>query len=459
MQRLRMQFSPGADSFGLSDHPWLAPWEQDEVIKVLLRYGLIKFDNKRNLPLKGGGVTDIYINLRQARRHPPTLGFIADLFANPLRRMGAEQFYEIPDSVSCFAGLIADRTSLPYLTLREKAKEGRVAKADYIGEAAPGERVAGIDDVITDGESKAAPHFKARSMGLSILPFVVLVDRQQGWKQKFRELGIDVGVWPGMTLHDVRRYLIMNGLMERCSAQAEANNRMIVAVDNQADWEDVLTLLDPLRPTGSIIKFNDVIFNLGIKDLLPKAQVYGRVMADLKSHDIENTVRNITKHLLPCPPWAVTVHASGNSDMVKAAVETLRGTPTKVLAVTVLTSLKAGPNGTCEEVYRRQPLTAVKGLSKLAMRGGADGFVCSPEETPMLRGLYPQSIIVNPGTRSPGVDKHDQARVDTPANALRRGANFFVSGRQVLNAPNPVLEVIRVHRDELHIDLGLDQKK
>jgi orotidine-5'-phosphate decarboxylase len=361
-----------------------------------------------------------------------------------LRRLGAEQFYEIPDSVSCFAGLIADRTGLPYLTLREKAKEGRVAKADYIGEAAPGERVAGTDDVITDGVSKAAPYFKCLAMGLNVLPFVVLVDRQQGWKKKFRELGIDVGVWPGMTLHDVRRFLIMNGLMERCSAQAEANNRMIVAVDGQKDWEDVLALVDPLRTTGSIIKVNDVLFNLGIRDLLPKLQVYGRV-----------TVRNITKHLLPCPPWAMTVHASGNSDMVKAAVETLKGTPTKVLAVTVLTSLKPGLNGTCEEVYRRQPLTAVKGLAKLAIRGGADGFVCSPEETPMLRGLYPQSIIVNPGTRSPGVDKHDQARVDTPANALKRGANFFVSGRQVLNAPNPVLEVLRVHRDELHIDLGI----
>lgn len=445
-----MQFPPHQDSFSLSEHPWLTPWEHEEVIRTLLRFGLIKYNNARNLPLKSGGKTDIYINLRDARKHPQAIEFIAELYANVLRRLGIDQFAEVPDAVSCFAGVIATKTGLPYLTLREKAKEGRVAKADVVGDALPGERVATIDDVITDGQSKLAPYNKCVSMGLNVQPHIVLVDRQQGWKKKFRELGITAGVWPGMTLHDVRKFLIQSGLMERCSPEVEAKNKIIVALDGK-NWEQILAIVDPLRTTGCILKVNDALFDLGIRELLPNLGVYGRIMADLKSHDIKTTVLNIAKHLLPCPPWAMTVHASGHTDMVKAAVETLKNTPTKVLAVTVLTSLKPG---TCEEVYVEQPPEVVKKLAALAHAGGAHGFVCSPLETSMLRGIYPQSVIVNPGVRSPGADVHDQARVDTPANTISLGADFIVSGRQIIEADDPVNEVKRIHREELHIDLG-----
>jgi orotidine-5'-phosphate decarboxylase len=52
-------------------------------------------------------------------------------------------------------------------------------------------------------------------------------------------------------------------------------------------------------------------------------------------------------------PGLYTVHASGGEEMVKAAVNVLRGTQTKVLAVTVLTSIDSK---TCEEIYSRLPI-------------------------------------------------------------------------------------------------------
>lgn len=431
----------------LSGMPWLTEWEQTSVIEKLLHYGLVKFDNARNLPLKSGGKTDIYINLRNARNQPGAIEFLSEVYANALRRLGVDRFAEVPDSVSCFAGAISVKLGKPYLTLREKAKEGRVAKADVIGDSNPGETVCTIDDVVTDGASKLAPYSKCVSLGLIVLPHIVLVDRQQGWKKRFQELGIKVGIWPGMTLHDIRKYLIANGFMERCDPEVERKNPLIVALDGKS-WEEILPYIDQLRTSGCILKVNDLLVNEGIRNLIPDLQVYGRVMADLKCHDIKNTVENITRHLLPNPPWAVTVHASGGEEMIRVAVELLRGTPTKVLAVTVLTSLK---EGTCEEIYVRRPMEEVLKLAEIANRAGAHGFVCSVEEVSELKRLYPGKEQVTPGIRSPGVDKNDQSRVDTPANAMANGATKLVMGRQILGASDPVAEVKRLSKEELNI--------
>ena len=46
--------------------PWLDPSEQEEMVACLLEHQLIKFSNGRDLPLKSGGKTDIYVALRDA---------------------------------------------------------------------------------------------------------------------------------------------------------------------------------------------------------------------------------------------------------------------------------------------------------------------------------------------------------------------------------------------------------
>jgi orotate phosphoribosyltransferase len=129
--------------------PWLDPDEQKEVVSSLLEADLIKFSNARDLPLKSGGKTDIYINLRDARNRPYMIRYLAELYANPLRRLKAGRFIEVPDSVSCFAGPLSIETGIPYVTIREAPKEGRVAKAKSIGASRFGEAACIIDDVIT----------------------------------------------------------------------------------------------------------------------------------------------------------------------------------------------------------------------------------------------------------------------------------------------------------------------
>lgn len=428
--------------------PWLDPVEQKILVNQMLEFGLLKFSNSRDLPLKSGGKTDVYINLRDARNNPEAISHISWMYENPLRRLRPDRFIEIPDAVSCFAGPLSISMNMKYITIRDRPKEGRATKATSIGSAPFGNTAVIIDDVVTDGESKIVPFFEAKAMGLQVQNLVVLVDRQQGWKKKFAELGVNLSVWPGMTLHDVRKILVSDfGVMQRCNSEVEEKNCVIVALDGK-NWEETLAIIDPLRPSGCILKVNDLLFGRGIENLVPDLQVYGRVMADLKCHDIPNTVKNTCEWLRKSPPWAVTVHASGGGEMVKAAVDALAGTSTKVLAITVLTSISPE---TSEEIYTRLPLEQVRVLAKIATKQGAHGFVCSPEEARELKEMYPSKMIVTPGIRSEATPKDDQARIATPRGAKDNGSDYLVMGRQILGAKDPVAEVKRVMAEELAI--------
>jgi orotidine-5'-phosphate decarboxylase len=426
--------------------PWLDPSEQKDLVACLIEHQLIKFSNGRDLPLKSGGKTDVYMNLREARNSPDAIRAIARAFENPIRRLNPDRFIEVPDAVSCFAGPLSLALNMPYITIREKPKEGRVAKATSIGSATFGSNAVIFDDVVTDGESKIVPFFEAKAMGLRVKNLVVLVDRQQGWKKKFTEYGVDLSVWPGMTLHDVRKLLVSDfGVMQRCNPETEEKNCIIVALDGKS-WEETLAIIDALRPSGSILKVNDLVFDEGIRRLVPDLHVYGRVMVDLKCHDIPNTVKNTCERLRKSPPWAVTVPASGGGEMVRAAVEALMGTPTKVLAITVLTSIDPD---TSEEIYQRRPLEQVKVLAKMAAEAGAHGFVCSPEEARELKSAYTGKTIVTPGIRSVASSKDDQARIATPRAAKNNGADYLVMGRDILGTEDPVAEVARILTEEL----------
>ena len=158
------------------------------------------------------------------------------------------------------------------------------------------------------------------------------------------------------------------------------------------------------------------------------------VFIDLKLHDIPATVAGAARALAPLQPRYVTVHASGGSAMVAAAVESLPAA--SVAAVTILTSLDepaldrlgiAGP-----------PRDAVCRLAVLAVEAGAQALVCSPQEVAVLRSeVGPGVVLITPGVRPAGADVQDQARVATPAQAIADGADLLVIGRPITAAADP----------------------
>ncbi|MFH1173350.1 MAG: orotidine-5'-phosphate decarboxylase [bacterium] len=388
--------------------------------------------------------------MRDARNYPEALQFLGKTYANALMRLDPDinGFAEVPDSASCWAPITSTISQLPYLTIRSEEKADRITKGKIIGNIKMGGKYSIIDDVITDGMSKIDAYNVMKANDVNILPLIVLVDRQQGWRKKFSELGIDLKVWSGMTLHHVRKYLIEKGLMIRCDKSVEEKNPIIIALDGKS-WYDILPIIDELRTTGCILKVNDLAFNKGIETIVPNLSVYGRVMLDLKGHDIENTWKNIANLLRDNPPWAVTVHASGSKNMVKAVVDKLADTNVKVLAVTVLTSIDGE---TCQEIYNRQPLEQVLLLAKIARDAGAHGIVCSPEEVAEVRKICPNMTLITPGIRyGEKIENDDQKRIATPKVARENGANYLVIGRQILTATDPVEEVTRLLKEELKV--------
>jgi orotidine-5'-phosphate decarboxylase len=134
----------------------------------------------------------------------------------------------------------------------------------------------------------------------------------------------------------------------------------------------------------------------------------------------------------------LTVHASGGSKMLHAAVDAARTSKPDliILGVTVLTSLdqneleKVGFKGpVAEEVLR---------LAALALDSGCKGIVTSARETAAVRSeLGHNFAIVTPGVRPAGSSHADQARVATPAEAIAAGASHIVVGRPITEAADP----------------------
>jgi len=170
-----------------------------------------------------------------------------------------------------------------------------------------------------------------------------------------------------------------------------------------------------------------------IREACPEAELF----IDLKLHDIPNTVANGIRTLSEnLEPEYLNVHASGGHEMMAAAKDACKG-KTKLLAVTILTSLdveaaqKIGYQGssTKDMVIR---------LAQNTKEAGLDGVVCSAHEIEILRNLCGKDfVLMVPGIRPKGSDTNDQKRVMSPDEALAKGATHLVIGRPITQAPNP----------------------
>jgi orotidine-5'-phosphate decarboxylase len=164
------------------------------------------------------------------------------------------------------------------------------------------------------------------------------------------------------------------------------------------------------------------------------------IFLDLKLHDIPNTVAKAVQALHMLEPAILTVHAAGGRAMLEDA-KAAAGVNTKVVAVTVLTSLDDGDlldigvggsaGGKAQDQVRR--------LADLAQSAGLDGIVCSGEEVAMVKQAWSDGFFVVPGVRPAGGAKGDQKRAVTPREALDRGASILVVGRPISLAQDPDL--------------------
>jgi orotidine-5'-phosphate decarboxylase len=165
------------------------------------------------------------------------------------------------------------------------------------------------------------------------------------------------------------------------------------------------------------------------------------VFQDWKLHDIGAQVEGAARAVAEGGCDLLTVHAE--PQVMRGAVKgrDAAGSGTKLLAVTVLTSLSDAD--LTEIGYGVSAGDLVERRVRQALDCGVDGVVSSPLEAARVRQLAdeagrPDFLIVTPGVRPEGADKGDQQRVATPIEALQAGATHLVVARPVVGADDPV---------------------
>jgi orotidine-5'-phosphate decarboxylase len=223
----------------------------------------------------------------------------------------------------------------------------------------------------------------------------------------------------------------------------------IVALDYPS-VEAALALMRRLGKRCSFYKIGSELFTAAGPDVVRQVRDQGAdVFLDLKFHDIPHTVAGAVRSAVGLGVRLITVHASGGSAMLAAAVDAA-GDQSKVgiLGVTVLTSLTGAE--VAETWGRPEVDSAVEVLRLAGMvdRAGAHGIVCSGQEADAVRRQFGDRLsLLIPGVRPAGEAAQDQARVVTPTRAVQAGASYIILGRAVTGAADPAMAMDEINAE------------
>lgn len=210
-------------------------------------------------------------------------------------------------------------------------------------------------------------------------------------------------------------------------------NRLIVALD-YPNLDDALAMAEALVDEVAGFKVGlQLISGEGPEAIATIADLGTPVFADMKLHDIPNTVAGAARRIAAAGARWVTVHASGGRAMMEAAVESAG--ETGVLAVTVLTSMS--DHDAYEVGFTGGVETQVINLAQLAEDAGVEGIVCAPGDVAAIRSKGVVLPIFTPAIRLTN-EEDDQKRTGTPAEAVSAGADYLVVGRPVTRAADPI---------------------
>jgi orotidine-5'-phosphate decarboxylase len=169
-----------------------------------------------------------------------------------------------------------------------------------------------------------------------------------------------------------------------------------------------------------------------------------KVFLDLKLHDIPNTVAGASRAAARYGVDLLTIHSTCGKEALKLAHEAIQQgalesgvAPTKLIAITVLTSLSSRQLAFELKIPLELPEYALQ-MALMAQESGLEGAVCSPQEVKQLKDSCGQDfLLVCPGVRPTWAELGDQKRSMTPAKAIALGADYLVIGRPITAAAEP----------------------
>ncbi len=244
----------------------------------------------------------------------------------------------------------------------------------------------------------------------------------------------------------------------------------------------------------------------------------GKLILDLKLHDIPETVERAIGAAANYGPSFITIHVQ-QRETLERAVRRAEKEGVKLLGVTVLTSMDVrdlDELGAADLV----PWTRALKMALFAWTCGLDGFVCSPKEVKLLKQMmqpnkldagYPVPFLMVPGirpavseestakgtsgpiycghahevvaecpcsercycrqrgntcaektttlSRRHGASQDDQKRVGKPAQAIKDGADLLVIGRPIRDAADPVAAAKAIAAEIAEASRGTEFRK
>ena len=216
-------------------------------------------------------------------------------------------------------------------------------------------------------------------------------------------------------------------------------NKVIVALDNK-NLKQIIAIVKKTKSEAFGFKIGkEFFYRYGIEGYKKIFKLSPKIFLDLKLHDIPNTVEKALKAIIKLRPLLTTIHITGGDEMQKASSK-LKRNKTKILGVTILTSLNTSQT---KKYYNNKNINQlVKKFARNAKNNNLDGIVCSALELKAVRKIVGNKmLIVVPGIRLEKKQlnkKDDQKRILTPKEAIKLGADYLVIGRPIVESKNPL---------------------
>ena len=155
--------------------------------------GCLKFGSFK---IKSGITSPYYVDLARVLANPRHFCTITEFASEKIKRIMDEERIEKLASIELKGALIAPsiacKLNLPCIIVRKEEKSygalGRIAGADV----ETGDSILFFDDVVSEGLSKIEGIRPLLELGGKVKHLLVVVDRQQGGKEKLESLGYKV---------------------------------------------------------------------------------------------------------------------------------------------------------------------------------------------------------------------------------------------------------------------------
>ncbi len=224
------------------------------------------------------------------------------------------------------------------------------------------------------------------------------------------------------------------------------NDKLIWSAD-VPDETALMRYLD-MMPQLRVIKLDRLFLEGTDLTTVDRVQDLGLlVFDDAKIYEIPSKSEGIAKKHLKRKPWMLNCMAgicsngvmeaptADERDGLKRFADACHAVGTKPCGVTVLTTKTPEM---AEREFSKRVIDQVRLYAQLMLEAGFTDMVCSPQEVEIIRSMreFDELDLNTPGVRPAGSATNDQARVDTPAGALSKGATRLVIGRP-LTQGNP----------------------